>query len=123
MHSFARHRRSKTPGATTKETKGLILNEGWRYDLGAWFHDTFSFRGQWRELRQRTITLARLQAGEAVLDVGCGTGTLAIDAHTALAVLAESQALIQGQNRSLAPVKKRPGVTRSFTRPSSSRSG
>src|SRR5579885_1295080 len=80
MHSFAQHRRSKTSGAATKETKGLILNEGWRYDLGAWFHDTFSFRGQWRKLRQRTITLAHLQAGEAVLDVGCGTGTLAIDA-------------------------------------------
>jgi ubiquinone/menaquinone biosynthesis C-methylase UbiE len=44
-----------------------------------WFHDTFSFRGQWRELRQRTADLARIQPGEQVLDVGCGTGTLAIE--------------------------------------------
>jgi ubiquinone/menaquinone biosynthesis C-methylase UbiE len=80
MHSFARHRHNKASGATAKETRGLILNEGWRYDLKAWFHDIFSFRGQWRAFRQRTITQARLQPGEAVLDVGCGTGTLAIDA-------------------------------------------
>lgn len=71
MHSFARHRHG--------ETKGLVLNGGWRYDLTAWFHDIFSFRGRWRKLRQRTIAFARLQPGEQVLDVGCGTGTLAME--------------------------------------------
>jgi ubiquinone/menaquinone biosynthesis C-methylase UbiE len=79
MHSFARHRHSEAGEASTKETKGLVLNQGWRYDLMGWFHDTFSFRGQWRELRQRTVTLARMQPGDAVLDVGCGTGTLAME--------------------------------------------
>ncbi len=79
MHSFARHRPSRASKASTTETKGLVLNGGWRYDLMGWFHDTFSFRGQWRELRQRTATLARLQPGEQVLDVGCGTGTLAME--------------------------------------------
>jgi ubiquinone/menaquinone biosynthesis C-methylase UbiE len=39
------------------------------------------FRGKGRELRQRTATLANLRPGEAVLDVGCGTGTLAIEAQ------------------------------------------
>jgi ubiquinone/menaquinone biosynthesis C-methylase UbiE len=76
MHSFARHRHSE---ASKASTKGLILNRGWRYDLMEWFHDTFSFRGQLRELRQRTATLAQLQPGEQVLDVGCGTGALAIE--------------------------------------------
>src|SRR2546429_843752 len=45
----------------------------------AWFIVTFVFRGQLRELRQRTATLARIQPGEQVLDVGCGTGTLAME--------------------------------------------
>src|SRR6266566_3471495 len=79
MHSFARHRHREASKAPAKETKGLILNGGWRYDLVGWFHDTFSFRGQWRELRQRTANLAQLQPGEQVLDVGCGTGTLAME--------------------------------------------
>jgi len=79
MHSFARHRPSRASKASAKKTKGLILNGGWRYDLMGWFCDTFLFRGQWRELRQRTAYLAQLQPGEQVLDVGCGTGTLAIE--------------------------------------------
>src|SRR5258708_763896 len=75
MHSFARHRHSEA----AKETKGLIGSGGWRYDLMEWFIDTFVFRAQVRELRLRTTTLARMQPGDAVLDVGCGTGTLAME--------------------------------------------
>lgn len=76
MHSFSRHRHSPSGEA---ETKGLVLNNGWRYDLGEWFHDIFSFHGMFRKLRQRTVDLACIQAGEAVLDVGCGTGTLVLE--------------------------------------------
>ncbi len=79
MHSFTHHRHSSAGEASAKETKGLIGNEGWRYDLSGWFIDTFMFHGQWRKLRQRTANLARLQPGEQVLDVGCGTGTLAME--------------------------------------------
>lgn len=79
MHSFARHRHRSAGKASAKETKGLILNGGWRYDLTAWFFDTFLFRGQWREMRRRAAALARMQPGDAVLDVGCGTGTLAME--------------------------------------------
>jgi len=79
MHSFARHRRSSSGQALAQETKGLILNQGWRYDLMEWFHGIFSFRGQTRKLRQKTLALAQLQPGEQALDVGCGTGTLAIE--------------------------------------------
>ncbi len=80
MHSFARHHHHRSADkAPIKETKGLILNRGWRYDLELWFSDTFVFRGKLRELRQRTVILAQLQPGETVLDVGCGTGTLALE--------------------------------------------
>ena len=82
MHSFARHHHREAGEASAKETKGLILNEGWRYDLKVWFIDTFFFRSQWREMRWRTAKLARIQPGEQVLDVGCGTGTLAIEVQS-----------------------------------------
>ena len=75
MHSFMRHLHSSSGEASTRETKGLVLDEGWRYDLAEWFHDTFSFRGKWRQLRQRTATLARIQLGDAVLDVPVFTNT------------------------------------------------
>jgi ubiquinone/menaquinone biosynthesis C-methylase UbiE len=79
MHSFARHRHRKASWTPAKETKGLIGSGGWRYDLMEAFLDTFLFRGQLRQLRQRTVAWARLQPTDAVLDVGCGTGTLAMN--------------------------------------------
>jgi ubiquinone/menaquinone biosynthesis C-methylase UbiE len=79
MHSFARRLHGSASKSSSKEKKGLILDGGWRYDLMGWFIDTFMFRGQWRELRQKTAKLARIQPGDKVLDVGCGTGTLAIE--------------------------------------------
>jgi len=79
MHPFAHHHRSEPGAESAKQTRGLILKGGWRYDLHGWFLDTCLFRGMGRALRQRTMTLADLQPGETVLDVGCGTGTLAIE--------------------------------------------
>jgi ubiquinone/menaquinone biosynthesis C-methylase UbiE len=80
MHSFARHyHRRRSDAASATETNGLILTGGWRYDLHGWLIDTCLFRGKVRELRQRTATLAELHVGEQVLDVGCGTGILAIE--------------------------------------------
>jgi ubiquinone/menaquinone biosynthesis C-methylase UbiE len=79
MHSFAHHHHGGPGEAPAAETGGRILDQGWRYDLMEWVLDTFLIRGWLRELRQRTATLARLQPGEKVLDVGCGTGTLAIE--------------------------------------------
>ena len=78
MHSFVRHQHNAAGAASARATRGLILDQGWRYDLTEWFVDLVVFRGMVRALRQRTADLARLHVGEAVLDVGCGTGTLAL---------------------------------------------
>lgn len=81
MHEFLARRLHPAPGTESgRKTKGMTLNSGWRYDLGEWFADTFLFAGKLGKLRQRTVALAHLQPGETVLDVGCGTGTLSIEA-------------------------------------------
>ena len=79
MHSSTRHTHSDAGEAQAKETKGLVLKSGWRYDLAEWFHNACSFRGTFRKFRRRAIDLACIQPGEQALDVGCGTGTLAIE--------------------------------------------
>jgi ubiquinone/menaquinone biosynthesis C-methylase UbiE len=78
MHSFTHHHK-ESGEVSAKTTNGLILKGGWRYDLHGWFFDTCLFRGKGRELRQRVTALACLQPGDQVLDVGCGTGTLALE--------------------------------------------
>jgi ubiquinone/menaquinone biosynthesis C-methylase UbiE len=78
MHAFARHRHGESGEVALKETLGLVMNWGWRYDLMVWFSDKLLFRGKLRELGYKTADLAQLQPGETVLDVGCGTGTLAL---------------------------------------------
>src|SRR3954453_13761731 len=101
MHLFARHQhkkdqRSKAGDGTAHATRGLILNSGWRYDLINWYCDTFLFRGKLRELRQRTADLSRVQAGEKVLDVGCGTGTLAIAVQQRVGVMGQVSGIDPG---------------------------
>jgi ubiquinone/menaquinone biosynthesis C-methylase UbiE len=55
----------------------LVTDWAVRYDLLAWLLT----HGRERQLRERFIDLAGLAPGDAVLDVGCGTGTLGIAAR------------------------------------------
>jgi ubiquinone/menaquinone biosynthesis C-methylase UbiE len=52
--------------------------------VGGWFYDFavrwIVMRGQERKFRGMTLDLARIAPGETVLDIGCGTGTLALAA-------------------------------------------
>lgn len=61
----------------TPATNGLVMHSEARYyDLLAWLLTL----GRERSFRERLVELARLAPGDTVLDVGCGTGTLAIAA-------------------------------------------
>lgn len=73
----------ESPSGTTTHrlpTRGLLEDLGWRYDLGEWFLDRFVLRGGLRTLRRRVLDAARLDGAEALLEVGCGTGTMAMAA-------------------------------------------
>jgi ubiquinone/menaquinone biosynthesis C-methylase UbiE len=59
-------------------TTGKVIHWAWAYDPVVWILTL----GRERAFRERTLELARLAPGESVLDVGCGTGSLAIGAKT-----------------------------------------
>lgn len=57
-------------------TSGIVLHSPILYDLTVWL----AFLGRESAFRNKILKLARIASGESVLDVGCGTGTLAIAA-------------------------------------------
>ncbi|HET7031373.1 MAG TPA: class I SAM-dependent methyltransferase [Candidatus Limnocylindrales bacterium] len=64
-----------TPDPSTA-TSGLVIRTPRRYDWRMWLHA----RGREGRFRDEEVRLARIGAGDRVLDVGCGTGSLAIAA-------------------------------------------
>ena len=61
---------------TTPRTQGLVIHWAAQYDLLAWLLT----RGRERELRERMVKIAGVESGDVILDIGCGTGSLAITA-------------------------------------------
>lgn len=58
------------------QTQGRLIHAAAFYDLSA----AFMTLGRMRRLRSLTVDLARLEPGESILDVGCGTGGVTIPA-------------------------------------------
>ncbi|KAA6460319.1 methyltransferase domain-containing protein [Acidobacteria bacterium AB60] len=102
--------RAEADGARP-ETTGLVLHWATGYDWLVWL----VMHGRERAFRERMIELARLQGGERVLDVGCGTGSLALTAkrlHASIAVFgvdASAEMIARAQNKAA-----RAGVTADF---------
>src|SRR4029453_5423951 len=67
---------TKIPRTPAHATTGRVLHGAGLYDFLAFVFT----RGRERSLRERMIELGRLETGDAALDIGCGTGTLAIAA-------------------------------------------
>ena len=76
MLSHLHHREpDDSPGSLAPQTRGFVWNWARRYDLLMGLVTL----GREQAFRQRIADLARLQPGETVLDVGCGTGRLLLD--------------------------------------------
>ena len=76
MHTHAQRLPSHIEGAP--DTGGLVMNLGWRYDAMVFVIDRVVFGGGLSGLQRRAIELADIHPGDNVLDVGCGTGSVAM---------------------------------------------
>lgn len=75
MHSFTQNHGEPREVSAVK-ARGILTLSAWRYDLMVQW---FVMHGKEKAFRRLIADQARLQPGEAVLDVGCGTGTLALE--------------------------------------------
>ena len=74
MHSMQNKRKTKSG----PETRGATLHQGAQYDIFAGLFGT----GVNRPNSRMVIEMAQIKAGERVLDVGCGTGSLTLTAKS-----------------------------------------
>jgi SAM-dependent methyltransferase len=89
---FAMSQETVIPGAVKDQaprTSGIVLHSPFLYDFTVWL----AFFGKEQAFRGKVLDLARLAAGESVLDAGCGTGTLAIAAKRRVGPTARSGCL------------------------------
>ena len=68
--------RFQAAGDQLPRTSGIVLHSPVLYDFTVWL----AFLGKEYSFREKVLNLGRVASGESVLDVGCGTGTLAIAA-------------------------------------------
>jgi ubiquinone/menaquinone biosynthesis C-methylase UbiE len=66
----------KTHNQPAPKTKGQIIPWASFYDTMVWLLSW----GKGQEIREKTVALAQIKAGDRVLDVGCGTGDLTLAA-------------------------------------------
>jgi len=71
------HHSSHQVSSSSPHTEGRTIRWAGRYDLLVFLFTL----GQAGRLRSRTADLAQLTPGEAVLDVGCGTGDLTLQVY------------------------------------------
>jgi len=88
----------------SKGPPGLVLHGAGRYDLTVWLMTL----GHERGFRDDILALANLEPGERVLDVGCGSGTLAIAARR----LVGSTGAVSGIDASVEMIARAQGKAR-----------
>ncbi|HZC77932.1 MAG TPA: methyltransferase domain-containing protein, partial [Ktedonobacterales bacterium] len=74
MHTHKRATQDSAPA-----TEGSVIHWAWGYD---WLVRALTL-GRAGALRRQTVRLAQIQPGEHVLEVGCGTGDVALRARAA----------------------------------------
>lgn len=78
--SMAAKARNRVAGEKRTPHLGIMLHSAALYDALAWFLTL----GRERAFRDRMLSFAKLKPGEAVLDVWCGTGAVALLAKKAV---------------------------------------